>query len=72
MEAAIKECPKCRAEVFQGACFCMQCGTRLQAGGSLPSSVRLKAAEVRPQPGQKVGLSETGYSHASQRTGSKR
>jgi hypothetical protein len=59
MEAAYKQCWKCRADVFDGACFCMQCGSRLeQQPTRLPSSVRL----VIPPLDAKRRPSETGYS----------
>ena len=60
------QCPKCRAEVFQGACFCMQCGTRLEGPRSLPSSVRLKTPET---PARGRLLSDTGYSVTTRRVG---
>ena len=41
MEAAHTQCSKCRADVFAGACFCIQCGSRLEQPAHLPSSVRL-------------------------------
>ena len=59
MEPEIKECPKCKAEIFQGACFCMQCGTRLEARAPQPSNVRMKAT---PQPVKGRPVTDTGYS----------
>jgi hypothetical protein len=62
-EALNLECSKCRAEVFPGACFCMQCGSRLEQPSRLPSSVRLTAQ--RPAAPRQRVASETGYSIAS-------
>jgi hypothetical protein len=48
----------------------MQCGTRLEARGSLPSSVRIKATEPKLEPARPVKgapVSDTGYSLTTQR-----
>jgi hypothetical protein len=60
MEPARKECAKCHADLFAGACFCMQCGSPLDQPARLPSSVRL-AAQRQPPPRKRVP-SETEYS----------
>ncbi|HEX5101072.1 MAG TPA: hypothetical protein VFV94_16290 [Polyangiaceae bacterium] len=68
MEAACKQCPKCKTEVFQGAFSCIRCGSRLEGRAPLPSSVRLKAAEQTPVRGRQVTYTYTGYSLTMPRT----
>jgi hypothetical protein len=59
VEPEINECPKCRAEIFQGAVFCMQCGNRLEGRAPQPSNVRIKAT---PQPAKGRPVTDTAYS----------
>jgi len=60
METPASDCPKCRAEVFRGASFCIRCGASLEARAPLPSSTRLKA-QPPGAPRDRIP-SETGYS----------
>jgi predicted amidophosphoribosyltransferase len=44
MDDATRECPRCQADVFKGAHFCVRCGCRLE--GHKPTPAKLLA--VRP------------------------
>lgn len=50
MELVTLECPKCRAEMFDGAHFCIRCGTRLDApvAADALSAPETIAAKSRP------------------------